>query len=121
MRPSTARSNAPWLVALTKDAESAVAPVEAEIADIGVACLVNPKTVESEQHGQCCALVSEVFRREEEAPELGAVHPCPWLGWTLGRRTYWAGFDAILPSMCANRWRPHTVASRPPIVDAANP
>ena len=36
------------LVALAKDAESAVAPVEAEITDVGVACLADPETVESE-------------------------------------------------------------------------
>ena len=47
--------------------------------------------------------------------------PCPWLGCTFGRRTYWAGFDAIRPSMCANRYSPHTVARRRSIVDAASP
>ena len=41
--------------------------------------------------------------------------------WTLGRRTYWAGFDAMRPSMWANRKNPHTVERRRSIVDAARP
>lgn len=39
----------------------------------------------------------------------------------LAVRTYWAGFESILPSMWANRYRPHTVASLRSIVEAASP
>src|SRR5215212_1564082 len=47
--------------------------------------------------------------------------PWPSRGWTLGRRTYWAGLAEIRPSMCANRKKPHTVDRRRSIVDGASP
>jgi hypothetical protein len=46
------------------------------------------------------------FGGEQEDTEFGAVHASGGGrvdGWTCGRRTYWAGFDGVRPSMCANR------------------
>lgn len=37
------------------------------------------------------------------APSSPRSRPRASLGWILGRRTYWAGFDGILPSMWARR------------------
>ena len=39
----------------------------------------------------------------KNVPSSVRSSPRPSLGWTRGRRTYWAGFDAMRPSMCANR------------------
>jgi hypothetical protein len=49
------------------------------------------------------------------------MRPRPPLGWTLGRRTYWAGLALILPSMWAKREKPQLVESRRSMVEAANP
>ena len=109
------------LASLAEDPQRAVPAIEAEIADVGVACLAHPQPVQPEQDRERGALVSEVFGGEQDRPSSVRSIPCPWLGCTFGCRTYWAGFDAIRPSMCANRYSPHTVARRRSIVDAASP
>jgi hypothetical protein len=44
-----------------------------------------------------------VLGGEEEHAELGAVESAGVAGVNLWRRTYWAGFELIRPSMWANR------------------
>jgi len=40
---------------------------------------------------------------EQKEPSSERSRPRASLGWTLGRRTYWAGLEAIRPSMWAKR------------------
>lgn len=109
------------LVSLARNPERAVPSVEADVADIGLARLADPETVEAEEHRKSRTLVTECSAMNRKRPSSVRSIPWPWLGCTFGRRTYWAGFEAIRPSMCAKRYRPHTVARRRSIVDAASP
>jgi hypothetical protein len=76
---------------------------EVEILDIGSTCLTDPKPVEAEEHGQSGMALIETLGREEDVPNSRRSSPRPLEGWTLGRRTYWAGLAFTRPSMRANR------------------
>ena len=91
------------LVALADDAQDAVAPLEAKVLDVGQARLTHPQAVEAQEHGQGGVGLVDSLGREQEPPELGAVEaPCV-AGMDLGSATYWAGLEAIRPSMWAKR------------------
>lgn len=91
------------LVALADDAQGAMPPLEAEVLDVGRARLAPPQAVEAQEHGQGGVGVVDPFGREQEPPEPARSRPRASLGWTLGRRTYWAGLAAMRPSMWAKR------------------
>ena len=91
------------LVALADDAQGAVAPLEAEVLDVGRARLADPQAVQAQEHGQGGVGVVDPLGREQNAPSSARSRPRASLGWTLGRRTYWAGLEAIRPSMWAKR------------------
>ena len=68
------------LATLAEDPQRAMPAIEAEIADVGVACLAHPQPVQPEQDRERGALVSEVFGGEQEPAELCAVHPVSLAG-----------------------------------------
>ena len=69
-----------------------------------VAGFAHPQPVQPQQHGQRGVGVVEPFGGEQEPTELAAVQArAARTGCTVGRRTYWAGLDAIRPSMWAKR------------------
>ena len=59
--------------------------------------------MQSEEHGKSGMGVVDRPGGEKERPQLGAVKAAGVVGWTLGRGTYWAGLETILPSMWARR------------------
>ena len=63
------------LVAFAEDPEGAVAAVEAQVADVGLAGFADPQPIEPEQHRESGALVPALFCCEQEPAEFGAVHP----------------------------------------------
>ena len=80
-----------------------MAAFEAEVLDVGAARLADPQPVQAEQHGQGGVGVVEPLGGEQEPAELAAVQ-CPAVRRVdVGRRTYWAGFGEMRPSMWANR------------------
>ena len=79
-------------------------PLHAHVLDVGVAGLGDPQPVQAQQHGQGGVGVVEALGGEEEPGQLAAVEAPPLAtGGTVGRRTYWAGFEAMRPSMWAKR------------------
>lgn len=92
-----------WLVALAEDAQRAVSSLEAKILDVGPARLRHAQAVQPEEHGQRGVGAIEALGSEQKVPSSPRSMPWPSLGCTFGRRTYWAGFEGMRPSMCANR------------------
>ena len=78
-------------VAFADDPQGPVAAVEAKIIDVRVACFAVPQPVQAEQDCQSSVLTVDAFGGEQEPSEFGAVESVALVGWTLGRRTYWAG------------------------------
>jgi hypothetical protein len=76
------------LVTLLYDAQGPVAPLEAEVLDVGCARLADPEDIQPEENGQSGVRGVEPLGGEEEGAELGAVQSSSVGGWTLGRRTY---------------------------------
>lgn len=91
------------LVALADDAECAVAPLEAQVLDVGGARLAHPQAVQPEQDGQGGMGVVEALGGEDQRSQLGAVQAPGvtrvdfWAAHVLGRMA------AMRPSMWANR------------------
>ena len=73
-----------------------------EVLDVGGARVAHPEAIQAEVGGQPAWARSKLGGEQERA-ESARSRPRAWLGWILGCRTYWAGFDGILPSMWAKR------------------
>lgn len=70
---------------------------------LGAAGFTDPEPVEAQQHCERSVGAVVPLSGEEEDAEFRAVHAAAVDGWTRGRRTYCAGFEAVRPSMWANR------------------
>ena len=93
-----------WLVALAEDAQRAVPSLEAKIHDVGPARFRHAQAVQPEEHGKRGVGVIDALGSEQEGAKFAVIHAVALaLAAPFGRRTYWAGFDGMRPSMCANR------------------
>jgi len=61
------------LAAFPEDLEGSVAALEAQILDVGLACLGDAKPVEAEQYSQRGVVAVEAFGGEQEHTELAAI------------------------------------------------
>jgi hypothetical protein len=95
--------NGRGLGALAQDAQRSVAPLTAQVLDVGGARFADPQPVKAEEHSECRVVAVVLLGGEQDTPSSERSRPRASEGWTRGRRTYWAGFDEIRPSMCANR------------------
>jgi hypothetical protein len=77
--------------------------LEARILDVGPARLRHAQAVQLDEHRKRGVGAIEALGIEEEGAKFAAIHAVASLGCTFGRRTYWARFDGMRPSMCANR------------------
>ena len=87
------------LVALAHDPQRAMAALDAEVLNVGGTSLADTKSIQAEQHGERGVVPVVLLGGEEQHAELGAIQPSSVGGWTSGRRTYWAGFERMRPSM----------------------
>ena len=76
------------LVALAHDPQPPVAPLEAEVLDVGGARLAHPQSVQAQEHGEGAMGGIEALGGEQQGAELGAVESPGVRGSILGRRTY---------------------------------
>jgi hypothetical protein len=76
--------------------------IETEVLDVRLTRFGDPQPVQPEQHRKGGVLAVDAFGGEQEPAELPTVQAATFAGWTLGRRTYWAGLYGIVPSMRAN-------------------
>ncbi len=86
-------------VALANDPQHPVAPLEGHFLNVGLAGLADPEAVQPQQRRQSGMGVVEALGGEEEPPSSPRSSPRRSDGWTLGRRTYWAGLAGMRPSM----------------------
>ena len=91
------------LAAFAENPKGPVPVGKGHVLNIGPACLANPEAIEPEQNRQGSMILVAVSAVIRKVPNSRRSRPLPSDGWTLGRRTYWAGFAGTLPSMWANR------------------
>jgi hypothetical protein len=73
------------LRALPRILRGAVPALEAQILDVGLACLSDPQPVEAEQDSERCVVAVEAFGGEQEHTELAAIQTS-----RLGRMDLWS-------------------------------
>ena len=91
------------LGAFAHDTEHPMSPLQAHILDVGVARLGDPQPVQAQQHRQGGVSVVEALAVSRNRASSPRSRPRRSEGWTVGRRTYWAGLEAMRPSMWAKR------------------
>ena len=91
------------LVALADDTQHPMSPLHAHVLDVGAARLGDPQPVQAQQHGQGGVGVVEAPAVKRKRASSPRSRPRRSDGWTVGRRTYWAGLEEIRPSMWAKR------------------
>jgi hypothetical protein len=92
-----------WLVALAQDPQRAVATLDTEVLDVGGTGLADTQPVQAQQHGEGRVIPAYCSAVNRNTPSSERSRPRASDAWTWGRRTYWAGFERMRPSMCANR------------------
>lgn len=91
------------LVALAHDVQCPVAPLEAEVLNVGRASLADSQPVQSEEHCKSGISMVDPLGREQEGAKLGAVETTGVVGADIGPTNVLRRFEAIRPSMWAKR------------------